>query len=329
MQQRSFGKTGFKTSPIAFGAMRITANSAGYSPELLYALEQGINFVDTARNYGESEAIVGNTLRQWRGERPYLSTKIKPRDIGNWRFYVPVEAQFTPESIVESVETSLHTLGVDCLDLVQLHQWYYLWGQRPEWLDTLKTLQRQGKIRHIGVSAQDHEHDAVLGLIENNRVDAVQLFVNLFESRPFVSAIPLAEQREISVIARCIFDHSGALAGGATREALVGHDVKLSHASSHIVSEYLERIERLRKLASDYSMNLAEMSLRFVLSRPGVSNLTVSLSCHDHVDSAIAAATKGALPEALFQRLCQEHIWVKNFYYFSKSTVDGNAQATT
>jgi len=326
MQKRSFGRTGFQTSPIAFGAMRITANSAGYSPELLYALESGVNFIDTARNYGESETIVGQTLSQWKGERPFISTKVKPLDITNWRFYVPVEEQFTQQSIVESVETSLRTLGVDCLDLVQLHQWYYLWGHRTEWLDTLESLQRQGKIKHIGVSAQDHEHDAALGLIESNTVDAVQLFVNAFESRPFVSAIPLAEQREVGVIARCVFDHSGALAGAANREILESKDVKLSHASSSILTEYFNRIERLRDTAANYTIGMSELSLRFVLSHPGVSNVAVSLSCFEHVDEAIRSAKKGPLPEELSQKICREHVWVKNFYYFSSSTVDGNGQ---
>src|SRR5680860_1063796 len=97
MEKRHFGKTGFMTTPIAFGAMRITANKKGISETLLDALEKGINFIDTARNYGESERIVGATLKEWNGERPFIATKVKPRDITNWRFFVPLEEQFTPE----------------------------------------------------------------------------------------------------------------------------------------------------------------------------------------------------------------------------------------
>jgi aryl-alcohol dehydrogenase-like predicted oxidoreductase len=323
MQKRPFGNTGFAATPIAFGAMRIQANSAGVSDVLLDALESGVNFIDTARNYGESEAIVGRTLKEWKGARPFIATKVKPLDVANWRFYVPLEKQFTPASIVESVETSLRTLGIDCLDLIQLHQWYYLWVQRPEWLETLKQLQAQGKVRFIGVSAQDHEHDAVLPLIDAKMVDAVQIFLNAFESRPFVSAIPLCEQRRVGVVARCIFDHSGALAGAATREMLRA-DVKLSHASPEIVTEYLHRIARLKVDLCDETMTLAELAVRFALSRPGVSAIAVSLSTPGQVEEAVRAAEKGPLPEELFQRVCREHVWVKNFYYFSKATVDGN-----
>lgn len=323
MEKRHFGKTGFMTTPIAFGAMRITGNEKGISETLLDALGKGINFIDTARNYGESERIVGTTLKEWNGERPFIATKVKPRDVTNWRFYVPLEEQFTPESITESVETSLKTLGVDCLDLVQLHQWYYLWVQRPEWLETLKKLQTQGKVRYIGVSAQDHEHDAVLKLIDENIVDAVQLFLNAFESRPFVSAVPLAEQREVGVIARCIYDHSGSLAAGGNRE-LLARDVKLSNASPELVKEYIDRIERLKNDVCGNEMTLSELAVRFALSRQGVSNVAASMSSPKRVDQAIEAATKGPLPEAIFQKVYREHIWVKNFYYFSKATVDGN-----
>ena len=243
MQRRELGTTGVSVSPIAFGAMRITADSDGTSPVLLHALERGVSIIDTARNYGESEAIVGRTLRQWRGPRPFLATKVKPRDVTNWRFYVPMPEQFTRASIIESAETSLRTLGVDCIDLLQIHQWYYRWSHESEWLEALHALRDAGKIRFIGVSAQDHEHDGVLKVVDDRMVDSVQVVLNAFESRPFVSVVPLAEARGVGVIARCLFDHSGALAGAATasipgagreaRERLTRnrHGVPASHRS--------------------------------------------------------------------------------------------------
>ncbi len=180
MHLRPFGSSGVSITPITFGAMRITADAGGASSVLLHALERGVSAIDTARNYGESEAIVGRTLREWTGARPFLSTKVKPRDVSNWRFVVPIDEQFTPASIIESVETSLRTLGVDCIDFLQLHQWYYRWSHRTEWLDTLQALRAQGKIRFLGVSAQDHEHDGLLKLVDDRLVDGVQLVLNVF-----------------------------------------------------------------------------------------------------------------------------------------------------
>ena len=323
MTPRPFGTTGSLVSPIAFGAMRITADADGTSSVLLHALERGITAIDTARNYGDSEAIVGRTLRAWQGPRPWISTKVKPLDISNWRFYVPMAHQFTPASIVESVETSLRTLGVDCVDFVQLHQWYYRWGRETGWLETLHRLRDQGKVRSVGVSAQDHEHDALLGLIETRQVDGVQLVFNAFESRPLVSVVPLAFERGVGVIARCLFDHGGALAGAATRESL-SRDVKLAMASPEIVSEYLARVDRLRHEALDHGMDLVELSVRFALSHPGISTIATSPATAAHVDAVVEAAAKGPLEAALFDRVCRAHVWVKNFYYFSAATVDGN-----
>lgn len=307
--------------------MRITADRGGTSPVLLHALERGVTMVDTARNYGESEAIVGRTLREWRGAPPFVATKVKPKDVSNWRFYVPMAEQFTRASIIESVETSLRTLGIECVDLLQIHQWYYRWSHETEWLEALRVLRAAGKIRFVGVSAQDHEHDGVLRLVDDRMVDAVQVVLNAFESRPLVSVVPLAEQRGVGVIARCVFDHSGALAGVATAESLA-HDVKLSHASPEIVTEYLRRIDRLRDEAAAHGMTLVELSVRFALSRPGVSTIAVSAATPPQVDEVVAAAECGSLPDALFERICREHVWVKNFYYFSKATVDGQPGRT-
>jgi aryl-alcohol dehydrogenase-like predicted oxidoreductase len=326
MQLRAFGSTGVAITPITFGAMRITADAGGASSVLLHALEHGVTAIDTARNYGDSEAIVGRTLRAWRGARPWLATKVKPRDVSNWRFPVPIAHQFTPASIIASVDTSLTTLGVDCIDFLQLHQWYYRWSHDGEWIETLRTLRSQGKIRFFGISAQDHEHDAVLKVVDERLVDGVQLVLNAFESRPFVSVVPIAEERGVGVIARCIFDHAGALAGVATRESL-SRDVKLANASPEIVTEYLARIARLAAEARAHDMGLVELSVRFALTHPGVSTIATSPASSGELDQVVAAATRGPLPEALFDRVCRDHVWVKNFYYFSKATIDGNAPA--
>lgn len=326
MTPRSFGATDLAVSPITFGAMRITADADGVSTVLLHALERGVTMIDTARNYGESEAVVGRTLRAWRGTRPIIATKVKPRDVGNWRFYVPMREQFTRASIIASVEASLHTLGVETIDLLQLHQWYYRWSHEHEWLEALQELRAAGKIRWFGVSAQDHEHDGVLKVVDDGLVHAVQLVFNAFESRPLVSVVPLAAERGVGVIARCLFDHSAALAGVATRETL-SRDVKLAHASQELVNEYLRRVERLRADADAHGMSLVELSVRFALTHPGVSTIAVSLGTAAQADEVIAAAARGPLDATLFDRVCREHVFVKNFYYLSRATVDGNLPA--
>ena len=171
-------------TPIAFGAMRITADTGGASSVLLHALEQGVTSSTRRATTVRARRSSVERCGEWRGPRPFLATKVKPRDVTNWRFYVPMPEQFTRASIVESVENSLRTLGVECIDLLQIHQWYYRWSHETEWLEALHALRAAGKIRFVGVSAQDHEHDGVLKLVDDRMVDAVQVVLNAFESRP-------------------------------------------------------------------------------------------------------------------------------------------------
>ena len=322
MIPRPFGSTGASLSPITFGAMRIVADRGGASSVLLHALDQGVTCIDTARNYGESEAIIGRTLREWTGPRPFIATKIKPRDVFNWRFAVPIDEQFTPASIVESIDTSLRELGVEQIDFLQLHQWYDRWTERDEWHEAFEALRAAGKVRFIGVSAQDHEHDGLLRLVDRGRIDGVQLLFNVFESRPLVSVVPLCESRGVGVFLRCIFDHGGALTGAATRDSLAT-EVKLSQASPEIVTEYLSRVATLEAVARLHGMDLVELGIRFALTSDGVTTITTSSATPAHVDAAVAAAQRGPLPQELFEHVFREHVWVKNFYYFSRSTVDG------
>ena len=123
MKMRGMGRTGVSLSPITFGAMRIEGGQStdGICRPLLYALEKGINCIDTARAYGESEEIVGKTLRAFGGPKPFIASKVAPLASGDWRHYVPLEKSFTPQSIQSSVETSLGELQVDYVDLLLIH----------------------------------------------------------------------------------------------------------------------------------------------------------------------------------------------------------------
>jgi predicted aldo/keto reductase-like oxidoreductase len=75
-------------------------------------------------------------------------------------------------------------------------------------------------------------------------------------------------------------------------------------------------------------MTLVELSVRFALSHAGVSTLAISSATPEQVDEVVSAAGRGALPETLFSRICREHVWVKNFYYFSTATIDGQSNRT-
>jgi aryl-alcohol dehydrogenase-like predicted oxidoreductase len=306
------GRTGVSLTPITFGAMRVESGQVvdNISRPLLYALEKGINCIDTGRAYGKSEEIVGKTLRAFSGgPRPFIASKIAPLPTGDWRHYVPLEKSFTRQSIHESVETSLGALGVEVIDLIQLHQWYYLWTHRPEWLKAFEDLKRQGKVRFIGISAQDHEHDAVLQVVDAVLIDAVQFVFNIFESRPLVSLLPLAAERGVGTIARCVLDCGGL--SGLLDDNQLAHGNYFPKAAP---GEYRRRLEQIQRDPVLQGIPAAELALRFVLSSDALTTVTLSMADATQVDAAIAAADKGPLPAPVFERLYHHHSWFKNLW---------------
>ena len=313
LARRPYGASGLEMSPVAYGAMGIAHDPGlkdGVAPSLIRALERGVNLVDTARVYPGSEAIVAATLKAWRGDAPLISTKLRSADRDGYRFPVPLAQAYTSAGIRASVEESLAALQVETLDIVHMHQWHYAWTHELNWLTVLQDLKAEGKLRCIAVSVQDHEHDAALELVSRGLVDGVQVIVNLFESRPVNSLLPLAQARGVGVIARCIYD-SGGLSGMLTAEDFAARTF-LRHAP---VALYRERAARLASSFTPHPAgDLAELALRFVLSLDGVSTAALGLTDVALMDRALDQAAKGPLAIADVARLRREHVWSKNFY---------------
>ena len=132
MHYRTFGRTGWKVSEIAFGGWQLGGQWGEVDDEasiatLLHAFERGVNFVDTAEYYGEghSEVGIGEALRRWDGDKVYVATKVRPVQWPPPGEDDPQMAGRYPEWYVrQNVEQSLKRLGVECLDLFQLHGWF-------------------------------------------------------------------------------------------------------------------------------------------------------------------------------------------------------------
>lgn len=313
MLYRPYGTSGQSVSALAFGAMGIALDSAlrnGVSGSLIHALDRGVSLIDTARVYRDSEEIVGRTLRAWRGERPLISTKLAPANRDGFRFGGPIADFYRRQDIIRSVDESLAALGVERLDVVHLHQWHYRWTHELEWLEALATLRTDGKIGLIAVSGQDHEHDALLELVSRGLVDGVQVIVNLFESRPMNSLVPRAAECGVGVIARCVLD-SGGLTGELTDAAFEGRPF-LKHAPA---AEYRRRVAALtRQFIPAGAASLPDLAIRFALTDPGVSSVTLGMGSPREVDMAIAAIEAGTLSADTMTAIRRNHVWTKNFY---------------
>ena len=313
MDVRSYGKSGLQISAIAYGAMTLAADPQlrdGVAPSLLRALERGVTLIDTARVYPKSEELIASTLRAWRGPRPIISTKLHSASRDAYRFHCPIADAYPLQRIRESVEGSLRALDVEQLDIVHLHQWHYLWTHERCWLDTLHALREEGKIRCIAISAQDHEHDALLEIVSAGLVDGVQVIFNVFESRPMSALLPLARERGVGVIARCVYDNGG-LSGTLSAEEFLARRF-LQHAP---YEQYRVRLDELtHRFIPVEAGSIAELALRFVLSAPGVSAATLGMPETRLVDAAVDAAERGPLSAATVDGIRREHVWTRNFY---------------
>src|SRR5688500_2755058 len=158
LHARPFGRTGLTVSEIGFGAWAIGGSWGDVGETeardaLLAALEAGTTFIDTADVYGDgrSERIIRDVLKEWQGQRPIVATK------AGRRLSPHVAGGYTRTNLEAFVDRSLVNLGIERLDLLQLHcpptEVYY----QPEVFEALDALVRAGKLRHYGVSVEKVE----------------------------------------------------------------------------------------------------------------------------------------------------------------------------
>lgn len=220
MNYRDFGNTGMKVSEISLGTWQLGGKwGSDYSEQnalttLETAYEQGINFFDTADVYndGESERSIGKFIKGKEG-KVFVATKCG-------RQITPhVSAGYTREAIVKYTEDSLKRLGVDALDLIQLHcpptDVFY----RPEIFETLQDLRRAGKIRHFGVSVERVEEG--LKAMEYEGMSSIQVIYNMFRQRPAELLFSLAKEKGVGIICRVPLA-SGLLTGKFSSESVFG-----------------------------------------------------------------------------------------------------------
>jgi len=321
MKYRKLGRTNFEISEMGYGAWGIGGTQwlGGTDDESLAALrraiELGLNFIDTALAYGagHSEQLVGRVLRE-AGHRIYVATKVPPKNqLWPARPGIGIEQAFPYDYILRSTEHSLKNLGVETIDLQQLHVWNPEWIARDEWRRALEELKRSGKVRAVGISINDHQPDSALEIIETGLIDTVQAIYNIFDQSPERNLFPLAIARDIGVIARVPLDE-GSLTGkidehtrfapGDFREGYFQGDRKRQ------VREHVESL--LRDLGVD-AAGLPEIALRFCLSHPAVSTVIPGMRSLRNAEANCAVSDKGALPQETLAVL-RRHAWDRNFY---------------
>lgn len=216
MNYRQLGKTGFNVSEIGIGTWQVGGvwgqpfDAEHAERTLLAAVDQGVNFIDTADVYGGglSEKVVGKVVKA-RRDQLLIATKV------GRRLNPHVAAGYNRENIRQYVHEGLQNTGLDTLDLLQLHcpptEVFY----QAEAFDALAELKREGKIRHFGVSVEKVEE--AIQAMEYPEMATVQIVFNMFRQKPIEAFFPRAQKNHVGIIVRVPLA-SGLLTGKISRD---------------------------------------------------------------------------------------------------------------
>jgi aryl-alcohol dehydrogenase-like predicted oxidoreductase len=296
MEKRRLGKTDMDVSVLGFGGSEIGYEraSAEIVAELLNrALDAGLNVIDTAECYYNSEELIGQAIGNRRNEF-YLFTKCgHPHGMES-------SANWSKASILENVERSLQRLKTDRLDLLQLHSCSEAELRKGEVIDALQTARDKGYTRYIGYSGDSHSaHFAV----ECGAFDVLQTSINIADQEAIDLTVPLAAKKEMGVIAK------RPIANAAWK---TGH--------RPIDSYHHEYWERLRKLNYNFlqrdSNKSISIALRFTLSVPGVHTVIVGTKKPERWRENAGLLEAGPLGQTEFESIrerweeCAPRTWI-------------------
>lgn len=279
MQYRTLGKTGYKISEVSFGAWAIGGTWGPVVDEtslraLEEAIDQGINFFDTADVYGDghSEKLLSK-LAKGKKDKIYIATK------AGRRLDPHVASGYNIENITGFLERSLKNLNVECVDLLQLHCPPTETYENEALFQGLDQLVKAGKIAHYGVSVETVGE--AIRAIEYENVATIQIIYNMFRLKPEELFLPKALEKNVGIIARVPLA-SGMLTGKMTREtgfdkedhrAFNRHGEAFDKGETFSGVDYnigLEAVERLRAFKPE-GITMAQFALKWILMNPAVS----------------------------------------------------------
>ncbi len=311
MKYRTLGRTGWEISEIGYGAWGIgggwgATDDRAANQALHRYLDLGGNFIDTAYGYGDghSERLIGQVLRERAvagdNGRVFVASKVPPKTM-KWplRPTVPVTESFPVDWVIACAERSLKNLGVETLDLLQLHAWTDEYNEQLDWYEALVKLREQGKVRAFGVSINDYVPESGVRLAQSGRVDAIQVIYNLFEQTPEQALFPAALANGVGILVRVPFEE-GALTGALVPGAQFHPD---DWRGAYFTPERLAEVERhvapLRDRLTPGTPSLPLLALRFCLHHPAVSAVLPGMRKLPNVEANMSAPDVALTPDAI------------------------------
>ena len=316
MNTHKLGNSDLQITPVGFGAWAIGGGGWEYAwgPQndkesiaaIHKALELGVNWIDTAAVYGlgHSEEVVARALKEWRGPRPHVFTKC----VLSWDSTGKITPNHTAASIRKECEDSLRRLQVETIDLYQIH-----WppaddgpGLEEAWR-TLSSLQKQGKVRWIGVS--NFNVPQLKRAQKIAPITSLQPPYSILRRQIEEEVLPYCEKERIGVIVYSPM-FSGMLTGGMTREraaALPADDFRARNPEFQEpkLSKNLELVEKLKEIGARHGRSSGEVAIAWTLRYPRVTGAIVG--------SRSAKQAQGVMRAGEFRLTPQEIAEIESF----------------
>ena len=292
LPQRPLGRTGLRIPALALGTVELgmdygiaaagdhrRPDEASAARLLNRALDLGVTFIDTARWYGEAEGVIGRAIGHRRAEFVLASKVATP---------AALRGPALAAHVAQELETSLRTLGTDCIDLVYSHTATVEEITRGEVFEALSAARRAGKLRAIGAST--YGSDAPRAAIAQGGYDCIQVAYNLLDRTLDAEVLPAARAAGIGVVARSV------LLKGV-----------LTHRAAHLppalapLREAATRATAIGQAAGIHS--LPELAYRFALANPALSAALIGTAHLDELETCVRYAHAAPLDAGTLTRL--------------------------
>ena len=311
MEYRDLGQTGMRVSEISLGTWAFgdgwgTVGKDDALGALNRAVDLGVNFLDTADVYGDgrSERLIGRLLKDRPDDEILVATK------AGRRLDPHAPEGYDYDNLSDFAERSLKNLGVEALDLLQLHCPPTEVYRQDSTFEALDRLQEAGKVRNYGVSVEQVEEARMA--LDYPGLATVQIIFNVFRQKPAEEFFPLAEERNVGILARVPLA-SGLLSGKMRADRVFSED---DHRNFNREGQAFDRgetfsgvdfetglraAEELKDLVPEGN-TLAQFALRWILMHPAVSCAIPGGKNPSQVEDNVAAVEMPPLPDEVMQR---------------------------
>lgn len=308
MKKPTFVNTDYKHTEKFNGESRLVVGTAGLGgvwgeveedesiEAILYALEHGIEVIDTAPSYHRAEEYVGKALRQWQGELPFISTKVgrlpaKKAD--------EVYVDYSPQAMRESLSRSLDLLDIDFIDLLFLHEPQLVpVGEMESILNTLRSFQEEGLVGKLGIGG--NPVDSFWPYVKKEHFDAVSTFLKLDASslEGLKHDIPKFRDKGLAIYAASSL-HMGLL--GSKFSVYVENPpdnewIKQTHVNNAI---------KVKQIADDHNLSLTNLALRYLFSMKEADRVVLGPGNLDEVKESLQIWEEGPLDKDIFDQVTE------------------------